>query len=76
MKKNEKIAQQHTIFQVLHKALLLDGQLFQSLYEHEMQEHIAYWMCEPTRSISKKIAKANPNIFRIFVIIYKIAISL
>lgn len=23
--------------------MLLDGEMFQSLYEHEMKEHIAYW---------------------------------
>jgi hypothetical protein len=43
MKKEEKKAKQLAIFQVLYKALLLDGPLFQSLYEHEMQEHIEYW---------------------------------
>jgi len=34
---------QLAIFNVLHKALLHDGEMFHSLYEHEMQEHIAYW---------------------------------
>jgi hypothetical protein len=26
-----------------HKALLLDGEMFESLYKHEMEEHIGYW---------------------------------
>ena len=43
MKRSEKAAKQLAILQVLHKALLLDGEMFESLYEHEMQEHIAYW---------------------------------
>lgn len=43
MKKNEKTAKQLAIQQVLHKALLLNGEMFESLYEHEMQEHVAYW---------------------------------
>ena len=43
MKRGEKAAKQLSIQQVLHKALLLDGEMFESLYEHEMQEHIEYW---------------------------------
>lgn len=43
MKKNDKTAKQLAIQQVLHKALLLDGEMFESLYEHEMREHVAYW---------------------------------
>lgn len=43
MKKNDKTVKQLAIQQVLHKALLLDGEMFDSLYEHEMQEHVAYW---------------------------------
>jgi hypothetical protein len=43
MKRISKAAKQLAILQVLDKALLLDGEMFESLYEHEMQEHIAYW---------------------------------
>ncbi len=43
MTRNSKAAKQLAILQVLHKALLLDGEMFESLYEHEMQEHIEYW---------------------------------
>lgn len=43
MKKEKKLEKQRAIFQVLHEALLFDGKMFQSLYEHEMQEHIEYW---------------------------------
>ena len=43
MKRNDKATKQLAILQVLREALLFDGKMFQSLYEHEMQEHIAYW---------------------------------
>lgn len=43
MKKNIKALKQRALFQVLYKTLLLDGEMFQSLYEYEMQEHIADW---------------------------------
>jgi len=42
MTKKEKAAQQLAIFNVLHKALLHDGEIFHSLYEHEMQEQIKF----------------------------------
>jgi hypothetical protein len=28
---------------ILHKALLLDGEMEYVLYEHELEEHISYW---------------------------------
>lgn len=43
MKKNKEIAQKSTVFQVLHKALLEDGDMHRSLYEYDMEEHIAFW---------------------------------
>lgn len=43
MKKNNKIPQKSTAFQVLHKALLEDGEMNRSLYEYDMEEHIAFW---------------------------------
>jgi hypothetical protein len=36
MKRNAKALKQLAILQVRHKALLLDGKMFESLYEHEM----------------------------------------
>lgn len=43
MKKNNKTAQKLTIFQALQKALLEDGEMNRSLYEYDMEEHIAFW---------------------------------
>ncbi len=43
MKRNEKTSKQFATLEVLRKALLLDDEMFESLYEHEMQEHIAFW---------------------------------
>jgi hypothetical protein len=43
MKKNNKIPQKPTIFQALQKALLEDGEMNRSLYEYDMEEHIAFW---------------------------------
>jgi hypothetical protein len=43
MKKNEKTTKQAVIQQVLHNVLLLEGKMNESLYKHEMEEHIGYW---------------------------------
>jgi hypothetical protein len=43
MKNIEKITKQTAIQQVLYNALLLDGKMYDSLYKHELEEHIGYW---------------------------------
>jgi hypothetical protein len=43
LKKNYKSSQYLAIQQVLFEALLLDGELFDSLYKYELEEHIDFW---------------------------------